>query len=478
MAFRVTQSGLYSTALQTLRKQTSSLGKLQTQVLTGKTIVNPSDDPIGSRTIVLHKSVLGALDSRLTSIKTARNLLSQSEVQLTEAQDIFVRAREITLSARQSTDGTEIRTLATEVDRMLERLLSVANSKDQGLYLYSGNQSTTPPYTLEDGKVRYNGGGMGVSVPSGDGVELPMLYAGSDVFQDPMRETTQIFGKTGLKIGNGTDSGIGHAAVQITHTATTFSPGSGVLSGASGAAEDTLLGPVGTHSLVIRDTSGTGASGTISLNGGPEIAFTNSDADLKVTGPDGEVVYLDTRSITPGFNGTVDVGGSGTLSIDGGLTTVPLTYASEVQLVDSRTGEVTNLDTSSVTLAGTAEVEYSGTADAFTTLIELRDALRNKDNLTSGEWQEVMGRRLGDIERIQNHLYEVRGAQAVSQQQLNELQTRTEDLQLSTKQALSDVENVDITDVVVRLQEAQNQMQFALAAIAKLNDVNLLNYMQ
>lgn len=478
MTFRVTQSGLYSTAMQTLRKQTSSLGKLQTQVLTGKTIVNPSDDPIGTRGIVLHKAVLGALDSRVTSIQTARNLLSQSEVQLGDAQNVFIRAREIALSARQSTDDTEIRTLATEVDRMLDRMLSIANSKDQGLYLYSGNQSTTPPYSIEDGKVTFHGGGTGVSVSSGDGVELPMLYAGSDVFQDTMRGATQIFGKTGLKVGNGTDSGVGHAAVQVVHTSTTFSAGSGVLSGASGAAKDTLLGPVGTHSLVIRDTSGTGASGTISLNGGPEIAFTNADADLKVTGPDGEVVYLDTRNITPGFDGTVGAGGDGTLSIDGGRTTVPLTYATEVQLVDSRTGEVTNVDTSAVKLAGTAEVEYSGTADAFTTLIELRDALRNKDNMTSSEWQDVMGRRLGDIERIQDHLYEVRGAQAVSQQQLNELQTRTEDLQLSTKQALSDAENVDITDVVVRLQEAQNQMQFALAAIAKLNDVSLLNYMR
>jgi flagellin-like hook-associated protein FlgL len=139
---------------------------------------------------------------------------------------------------------------------------------------------------------------------------------------------------------------------------------------------------------------------------------------------------------------------------------------------------VTNFDTSAVTRAGTAEIEYSGTADAFTTLIGLRDALRNKDGLTSSEWQGIMGRRLGDIERIQNHLYDVRGGQAVSQQQLNALQTRTEDLRLSTNSALSEVENVDITEVVVRLQEAQNQMQFALAAIAKLNDVSLLNYMQ
>ena len=477
MAFRVTQSGLYSAAISTLRKQTTSLNKLQTQVLTGKAIVNPSDDPIGSRAIVLHKSVLEQLGSRVTSIKTARNMLSQSEVQLTDAQDIFIRAREIALSARQSTDGTELRTLATEVDKMLERMVSIANTKDQGLYLYSGNQSTTPPYELVDGKVIYSGGDSSVSVPSGDGVELPMLYSGANVFQNTVRGDTLVLGSTGLKAGNGTDSGFGHSQVQVVHTATNFAAGSGVLSGASGAAKDTVLGPAGTHSLVIKDTSGTGAAGTISLNGGPEIAFTNADADLKVTGPNGEVVHLDTRNITPGFNGTIGVGGDGTLSIDGGATTVPLTYATEVQLFDSRTGEVTNLDTSAVKLAGTADIEYEGTADAFNALIELRDTLRNKDQMSSQDWQAAMGRRIGDVERMQDHMYDIRGAQAVSQQQLNELQTRTEDLTLSTKTALTDVENVDITDVVVRLQEAQNQMQFALAAIAKLNDVSLLNYM-
>lgn len=478
MALRVTQSGLYATALSTLRKQTTSLSRLQNQILSGKSIIDPSDNPIGSRTIVLHKAVLSALDSRTTSIETARNLLSQSEVQLSDAQDMFVRAREIALSARQSTDDTEVRTLATEVDNMLQRMLAVANTKDQGIYLYSGNQSTTQPFSLVDGRVQYSGGDGGVSVPSGDGIELPMLYSGSEVFQNTLRGETLVLGSTGLKPGNGTDSGYGHAAIQVTHTATNFAPGSGVASGASAAANDTVLGAIGTHSLVINDTSGTGASGTITLNGGPEVAFTSGDANLKVTGPNGEVMYLDTRNITPGFNGTVGVGGDGTLSIDGGATTVPLTYASEVQLVDSRTGEVTNLDTSAVKLAGTADVEYGGTADAFNVLIELRDTLRNKDNMNSADWQAAMGRRIDDLERMQDHMYEIRGAQAVSQQQLDNLQTRTEDLTLSTKKALSDIENVDVTDVVVKLQEAQNQMQFALAAIAKLNDVSLLNYMR
>ena len=100
MTFRVTQSGLYSSALRNLRKQTNSLGRLQEQMLSGKQLLTPSDDPTAAKTILLHKSAIGKLESRLTSISTARNWLSQGEVQLTDAQEMLTRAKEIALAGR------------------------------------------------------------------------------------------------------------------------------------------------------------------------------------------------------------------------------------------------------------------------------------------------------------------------------------------------------------------------------------------
>jgi flagellar hook-associated protein 3 FlgL len=463
--------------MQSLQKQTSSLAKLQIQLASGKAIVNPSDNPTGTRQILLHNATLGKLESRVSTIQTVRNWLTHSETQLTDAQDILVRAREIALQGRQSTDVTERRNLSAELDTMLERLVSIANTKNEGLYLYGGNQSGTQPYSIENGRVFYQGSDTAVSVPSGDGVELPMLYTGTEVFGAPDRGETIVVGITGLKAGSGTDTGVGQSEVTVRHVATTFAGASGIQTGASSGTFDTIIGPVGSHTLTIRDTSGTGASGTISLNDGPEVAFTSSDQNLKVIGNNGEVIYVDTQNITAGFNGTINVGASGTLSSDGGATETPINFASQVQLTNSQTGEITYLDTSAVRRAGVANVEYTGTADAFSALTELRDALLNENSIGSEAWQGVMTRRIGDIERLQDHLYDVRGAQAVSQQQLNQLQERTEDLQLETKQNIADIENVDLTDVVIQLQEAQNQMQFALAAIARVNDASLLNYL-
>lgn len=478
MTFRVTQSGLYSSALRNLRKQTTSLGRLQEQMLSGKQLLTPSDDPTAAKTIILHKSAIGKLESRLTSIGTARNWLSQGEVQLTDAQEMMTRAKEIALAGRQSTDPTELRTLAAEVDQILGRMVSIANTKDQGLYLFGGNQSDAQPYSIQNGRVVYGGGTQGVSVSSGDGVDLPMIVSGSDVFTNSARGATIILGNTGLKPGSGTDSGVGQSSILIRNTSTTFAAGSGITSGTGAAAGDTVLGAVGTHTLTIRDESGTGAYGVISINGGPEVPFTNGDTNLKLQGAQGEVVYVNTTAITAGFNGTVGVGGDGTISLDGGVTEVPLTYATNVQLQDPATGQMTNLDTSAVRVAGTAQAEYTGTSDVFSTLSELRDTLLNASNLPSGELQQAFTRRIGDIDRLADHMYDVRGELGVVQLQLDKLQTRTEDLRLATKQSLSDVEQVDVTDVVVKLQEAQNQMQFALAAVARLNDVSLLNYMQ
>src|SRR5439155_11953260 len=101
-----------------------------------------------------------------------------------------------------------------------------------------------------------------------------------------------------------------------THTSTTYQAGSGVQTGSGSAAGDTVIGPAGAHQLTIVDTSGTGAAGTVSLDGGPAVAFTNADTNLKVSGPNGQVVFVDTTAITANFNGTVNITANGTVSVD------------------------------------------------------------------------------------------------------------------------------------------------------------------
>ena len=84
------------------------------------------------------------------------------------------------------------------------------------------------------------------------------------------------------------------------------------------------MGAIGTHSLQIDDTSGTGASGTISHNGDRPFNFTSADPDLQLFGPQREAVYVNTITITAGFSGRVDILAVGTVSLDGRASTAPI----------------------------------------------------------------------------------------------------------------------------------------------------------
>jgi flagellin-like hook-associated protein FlgL len=215
----------------------------------------------------------------------------------------------------------------------------------------------------------------------------------------------------------------------------------------------------------------------VSLNGGAEVAFTSADTDLEVTGPNGEIVYVDTTAIVAGTSTTIDITSDGTLSIDGGLTSQPITFTSNQVIVDSRDDSVVNIDTTSLTKAATDKLEFPGTSDAFRVLEALRDQLLNVDNLSSGDLQTALGRRLEDVERIETHLLDEVGVQAVALEQLDRLTTRTEDLTLYEEAAYTETVTADLAEATISLQEQLNLQQFTMATVGQLLSQNLLDFL-
>jgi flagellin-like hook-associated protein FlgL len=260
----------------------------------------------------------------------------------------------------------------------------------------------------------------------------------------------------------------------VTHTLTTFAAGSGIAAGTSSAAGDTIIGPAGANVLTINDTSGTGASGTISLNGGPPIAFTNADTDLVVTGPNGEVIHVDTTAITAGFSGDIDVTADGEMSVNGGPP-VGISYSS-TQAVTDPSGRTTFVDSTDVRIAGTERLEYGGTTDIFQALTALRDDLRNTRGLSETEMQDALTRRMDDIDRHHENVLNIIGDQSQTLKTIEDLTVRLDDLTLEAKQRISDVSATDVAATAVELQEAQNLLQFSYAVTAQVFQTSLLDY--
>lgn len=484
---RVTSELQSQQAILNIQQTYARLTKLQTQISTGKQIQVASDDPTGAVQILQNNARLAQMDSELTSIQNAGSVLQASVTALQNAQKVLTAAKNAGLTANNPTNQAGANAaLAAQVDSALNQLLAAANTQQpDGTYLFSGAASTTVPFSVTSNSsgqvtsVHYQGSQQDSQFIVSKTQTVKTLLAGNNVFQPDLPGGTITFtGSTGAAPGVGTDSAAGQVQLQVQHTQTTFGGSSGVQPGMSSATGDTVLGPFGANTLAINDTSGDGTSGTVSLNGGSAIAFTNSDTDLMVTGPSGEVIYLDTSSIVAGFNGTESITGDGTLSVDGGVTTTPIDFSTSQAITDGTTGAITNVNSSNIRKAGNEQVDYPGRMSIFQTLIKLRDTIANTDNLSSADRSSTLDHLIGQIDKFNQSMAVPLGNQANQAQFLSTLKTRTSEMQLNLKETTSNIQSTNMAEAIVSMQQQQILYQAGLQLAATMNQLSLANFIK
>ena len=198
---------------------------------------------------------------------------------------------------------------------------------------------------------------------------------------------------------------------------------------------------------------------------GQLVPFNALSVDLKVSAPNGESVFVDLSAVPAVFTGGVPITADGTISVDGGVSAVPISFSANQTLTHAVTSEVTNVNSVNIRRTGTEGIEYVGTLDAFEVLIQLRDQLRNSQSISSTELDAIMQHRIKDLERIQHQILSVVGEQSVTLENLDALESRAQDVQLDTRLAIGDMENADMAEVILELQYEQNILQFVYASV-------------
>lgn len=135
---------------------------------------------------------------------------------------------------------------------------------------------------------------------------------------------------------------------------------------------------------------------------------------------------------------------------------------------------------------GTIKTEYSGAsvfgsvdggADVFQTLTQLVNDIRNTAGLSNEDRDAELGNRIGDLDRIGDHLLNVIGEQSVTLSTLDSLQEETENFALQAEETLALTEGTDYAKAALTLQSAQTLLQYSLASTAKLFEISLLNFL-
>ncbi|MEO1526940.1 MAG: flagellar hook-associated protein FlgL [Planctomycetota bacterium] len=485
MNFRITSSTFTNRAIHFTAIHGANVSKYQNQIASGVKFQRPSEEPIAFRQVTALRTRFAELQADRKSINQATSVLNTSVVQIQEFSDLVTTAKSLALQGVQTFDSDQRNALALEVEGLLERLKSVSVATFNGRYLYGGTQSSQPPFEFSDPAndggsivVDYVGSSRRSRAIVGDSIAVDTYYDGSEVFGSAGRRETVILGSTGAQIGPGTDTLSGRTNLLVTNDTTTFLGASGVQSGTGAADGDTVIGQVGQHSLEIIDTAGDGSAGTIRLNGGTEIAFTNTDTNLRLEGPEGEVVYVDTTAITAGFSGTVDIDATGSLSVDGGATSIAIDFSVSQSVVHSTFGTAVSIDSTGISKAGTDFLEFSGTSNAFQVLDELASDLRNERNLSTPELSNALTRRIADLEGLATNAFDTLAEQSSSLATLDSLGFRADDLMNSIQINVSELQATDIPEAALRFNNSQSLLEYTYAVTAQLSSLSLLNFLR
>jgi flagellar hook-associated protein 3 FlgL len=187
MDLRVSLQTIVNSSLAYEQQQTAALSRLQQQASSGNRILAPEDDPLGSVAVINYTAQDAAFSADLANVNTATTVLNVGVSTLQSASDAVVSAKSLAIEANNpANDQNGLNAIATEVDSLLQRLTSLANTQNSGQYLFGGTKTQQPPFVTDAaGHVSYVGGQQRANVPVSPGQTVDTNYVGSAVFQAP-----------------------------------------------------------------------------------------------------------------------------------------------------------------------------------------------------------------------------------------------------------------------------------------------------
>lgn len=181
---RISTNTMYESGGSRISELQSNLNRNMQQLASGRRILTPSDDPIGSaRGLVITQSA--ALNDQLAvNRRNAMSTLGMAENVLGNVTTAIQSVKTLIVSAGNGTLSDQDRGyIAKELQGHLDQLIGLANSTDGAdSYLFGGFSSTSAPYTKTAGGAQYNGDQGGRFLQVDTSRQLPISEVGSAIF--------------------------------------------------------------------------------------------------------------------------------------------------------------------------------------------------------------------------------------------------------------------------------------------------------
>lgn len=141
---RITNNMMTSNLLYNVNKNLQMMAKKQDELATGKKIHAPSDDPVLSAKVLARSTDLAELEQYDKNTRDALGWLEVTEKALEDNGKIFQRIRELTVQAgNDSNTPDDTKKIKLEIEQLKAQLVTNANTTFAGRYVFSGFQTSS-----------------------------------------------------------------------------------------------------------------------------------------------------------------------------------------------------------------------------------------------------------------------------------------------------------------------------------------------
>jgi len=169
--------------LSSLQANQLDLFLQQNRLASGLRINAPSDDPVGAAQALELTQTLERQEQVLANIQHADNFMAATDDAIGQIAELLIDAHAIASEMVNSTADQAQRDSQAELIRsMINSMVDFGNRSYGGMYLFSGQQTTSTPFTRDTGGVEYRGDGGALLTHMGVGLDEQFNLAGGELF--------------------------------------------------------------------------------------------------------------------------------------------------------------------------------------------------------------------------------------------------------------------------------------------------------
>lgn len=201
---RISTGQLYDRTIQSVLDNQADLSDVQQQLASGKKLLRPSDDPVGTAQVIRLTEEIELINQYKKNSNLLVNSLEQEETVLKSVNTAVDRARVLMIQSGNGIVGTDDRkALAIEIGQIRDQIFDLMNSRNPaGEYIFAGFQSASPAFVFNPSavgdKYSFVGDSGANQIQVSDSVSLQVNNSGFDVFENVLsRLKSSISGSVG-----------------------------------------------------------------------------------------------------------------------------------------------------------------------------------------------------------------------------------------------------------------------------------------